>query len=150
MKFPYSVNIAPSIESGEEIVVLRPEVRIRVHGPGGVVELVALVDTGADNSIFPEELANELGVFTTPGQGPGAIGFGGQRIHLSYADVKLELQDDHSSLAWTSRVYFANVADGADTTVILGHEGFLDYFTAAFDGDDCVLELTANTLLPAE
>jgi hypothetical protein len=32
--------------------------------------------------------------------------------------------------------------------VILGHEGFLDFFTAVFDGEHCTLELTPNSGLP--
>jgi hypothetical protein len=38
--------------------------------------------------------------------------------------------------------------DASQETLILGHQGFLDYFTASFDGDECALELTPNRHLP--
>jgi hypothetical protein len=51
MRFPYSLNTATSIDTGDEIVLLRPEIPLRIHGPSGEADLLALVDTGADNSI---------------------------------------------------------------------------------------------------
>src|SRR5690348_12795108 len=80
MKFPYTLNIAPSIDSGDEIVLLRPEVPLRVHGPSGHVDVLALVDSGSDNSIFPLAVATRLGIQITVGKGPGAVAFGGQEI----------------------------------------------------------------------
>jgi hypothetical protein len=35
-----------------------------------------------------------------------------------------------------------------EETVILGHQGFLDYFTATFIGEECVLDLEPNSYLP--
>jgi hypothetical protein len=39
--------------------------------------------------------------------------------------------------------------DANQETLILGHQGFLDYFTATFDGDNCVLDLKPNPHLPS-
>ena len=149
MKFPYSVNISPAIDTGEEIVLLRPEVPLRVHGPSGVAHVQALVDTGADNCIFPQSIASLLGIRTTRGMGPGATAFGGQQIELSFAEVELELDDDeHPPIRWTARLYFADFPEDEEKTVILGHEGFLDFFVATFDGKDCVLELAPTEDMP--
>ena len=49
MKFAYTLNIVPSIETGDEIVLLRPEIPLRLYGSIGHIDLLALVDTGADN-----------------------------------------------------------------------------------------------------
>ena len=38
--------------------------------------------------------------------------------------------------------------DGHDYILILGHSGFLDYFTANFDGENGILTLTPNAELP--
>jgi hypothetical protein len=149
MRFPYSLNIARSIATGEEIVVMRPEVPIRIHAPGGVAELLALVDTGADNSIFPLSIAKALGVATTPGKGPSVTAFGGQEIALSFAQIVLELWQEGASVRWPSRVYFADFPDDSEKTVILGHEGFLDYFTATFEGEACEFTLEPNPDIPA-
>jgi len=78
MRFPYTVSVARSIDTGDEIVLLRPEVPIRVYGPAGAAELLALVDTGADNSILPLSVAHDLGIETTLGKEPAASAYGGQ------------------------------------------------------------------------
>jgi hypothetical protein len=149
MKFPYTLNIVPSIETGDEIVLLRPEIPLRVYGPAGHVDVLALVDTGADNSILPLSVARDLGLDTATGKGPAATAFGGQRIALSFADVVLELSQEDIVIRWRTRLYFADFPGDNEKAVILGHEGFLDFFTATFIGEDCVLELEPNDGIPA-
>jgi hypothetical protein len=65
MRFPYTLSIVPSIEMGEPVVLLRPEIPIRIYGPAGHADVLALVDTGADNSILPLSVARDLGIETT-------------------------------------------------------------------------------------
>jgi hypothetical protein len=146
MKFPYTLNIVPSLDTGEEIVLLRPEIPLRIFGPAGHVDVLALVDSGADNSIMPLSIAKHLGITTTPGKGPGAMAFGGERIALALAEVILELEQDDDKVRWRARIYFADVPH--EKAVILGHEGFLDYFTATFRGEDCVLDLQPGDSIP--
>jgi hypothetical protein len=148
MRFSYTLNLAPSIDTGDEIVLLRPEIPIRVYGPAGTADMLALVDTGADNSIFPLSVARDLGIETTPGKGPDAMAFGGQRISLSFAEVVLEVWQHAVVIRWRTRLYFADFPGDTERAVILGHEGFLDYFTATFDGEDCVLALEPNHSIP--
>lgn len=147
MRFDYTGLISAAPDTGEAIVVFRPEVRIRLHGPNGSEDFLALVDTGADNTILPESVARAVGIRLVPGKGPAARAFGGQEIALSYADVDLELIHADEPLRWRDRIYFlAGPAD--EETLILGHQGFLDYFTATFVGEDCALELVPNSYLP--
>jgi hypothetical protein len=148
MTFPYTLNIARAITTGDEIVVLRPEIQVLIHGPAGGAEVLALADTGADNSVFPLSIAHRLGIVTTPGKGPGAIAFGGQQIALSFANVVIELRQDGESIRWLSQLYFADFPGDSEKTAILGHEGFLDYFTAIFDGENCTVTLEPNTDIP--
>ena len=144
MRFPYTVNIAPSVDTGEEIVLLRPEVTITIHGPSGRASVLALVDSGADNTIFPLKFSRMLGIETTKGKGPGALAFGGQQIALSYAEVLLVLRDRESAFRWRTRVYFSDSPTDENQTAVLGHEGFLEFFDATFLGEECVLELVPN------
>jgi len=148
MRFPYTLSLARSIDSGDEIVLLRPEIPVRVYGPAGAAEMLALVDTGADSSILPLSIAHDLGIETIPGKGPAATAFGGQQIALSFAEVDLELSQDDDVIRWRGRLYFADFPDATEKTVILGHEGFLDYFTATFDGENCVVILEPNDSIP--
>jgi hypothetical protein len=147
MKFDYTGVISSSPDTGDAVVLFRPEVRIRLRGPHGSGDFLALVDTGADNTILPESVARVLGIPLVPGTGPAARAFGGQEIALSYADVELELVHSDGRLRWLARVYF--LAGSADEeTLILGREGFLDYFTATFIGEECVVDLVPNSYLP--
>jgi hypothetical protein len=145
MRFDYTGIISSAPDTGDPVVIFRPEVRIRVHGPIGSGDFLALVDTGADNTILPQSIAQSLGIPLVHGRGPEARAFGGQEIALSYADVELELVHPAKSLQWPARVFF--LAEGEET-LILGHQGFLDYFTATFIGEECALDLQPNSYLP--
>jgi len=148
MKFHYSAVLSPAPDTGEEVVILRPEVPLRVHGTTGSATYMALVDTGADNTILPLSIARELGITTYPAKGPSAVAFGGQPIELSYADVELEFSQDVETLRWRARVQFFGFADAQPETLVVGHQGFLDYFTAVFDGEQAVLDLQPNPEIP--
>jgi hypothetical protein len=148
MRFEYTAILSTAPDTGDPLIIFRPEVPLRVHGPHGSRDFLALVDTGADNTILPASVARELSIPLAPGQGPGATAFGGQRMALSYADVDLELVLAGGRLRWSARVFFVDASDGDDETVLLGHQGFLDYFTARFIGEECALELEPNSYLP--
>jgi predicted aspartyl protease len=147
MKFDYTAIISSSPDTSDIIVIFRPEVRIKVHSPNGSGDFLALVDTGADNTILPESIAHDLGIPLFRGKGPAATAFGGQEIALSYSDIELELVHPESNLRWMARVHFV-VEIAEKGTLILGHQGFLEYFTATFKGEDCTLDLEANDYLP--
>ena len=119
-----------------------------MYGSTGHVDLIVLVDTGADNSVFPMSIARDLGIERKIGAGPAATAFGGQRIALSFADVILAISQDGADIRWRARIYFADFPDGNDTAVIAGHEVFLDFFTAQFIGSECVLDLQPNDDMP--
>ena len=147
MRFDYTPLLSSAPDTGDSVVIFRPEVPVRVHGPNGSIDFVALVDTGADNTILPESIARDLGIPLAAGKGPAATAFGGQEIALFHADVELELLHPESTLRWLARVYF--FAKGVeDETLILGHQGFLDYFTATFRGEEYALDLEPNAYLP--
>jgi len=85
MNFPYSGFVSRAPETGEEVIIFRPEVPLRICGGKGAVVYMALVDTGADNTMLPLSIARDLGIVTTKAKGPYATAFGGQQIPLSYA-----------------------------------------------------------------
>jgi hypothetical protein len=62
--------------------------------------------------------------------------------------VVLELSQPGAAIRWRTRLYFADFPDDSEQAVILGHEGFLDYFTATFDGERCFVELEPNDMIP--
>ncbi|MHB1038529.1 MAG: pepsin/retropepsin-like aspartic protease family protein [Pirellulales bacterium] len=147
MRFEYTAIVSSAPDNGDPVVIFRPEIHLTVHGRRGSSDFLALVDSGADNTILPESIARSLDIPLHPAKGPAAKAFGGQEIALSYADVELELVHDEARLRWLARVYF--LAGGADDeTLVLGHQGFLDYFTATFIGEEFALDLEPNDYLP--
>jgi hypothetical protein len=110
---------------------------------------MALVDTGSDNTVFPLSIARELNIITHEAKGPGATAFGGQHIPLSYADVELQISDEQTSLRWHARVHFFDFPDAELETLVVGHQGFLDFFTAVFDGAQMTVDLDSNEDIPA-
>ena len=100
MRFDYTAIISASPDTGDPVVIFRPEVQIKVHGPKDSGDFLALVDTGADNTILPESIARDLEIPLITGKGPAATAFGGQEITLSYADVELDLVHPDEALRW--------------------------------------------------
>lgn len=148
MNFPYQPAITVDPVSGDGLLIGRPEVLITVHGETDARTYQALVDTGADRSVFPSSMANDLGIKLMPAMGKGGLTFSGEALKLSVGIVVLELSQDDRILRWPAAVLFHDFANPGDESVILGHAGFLEYFTATFDGSDGVLSLVANEYLP--
>ena len=148
MIFPYQSIITQAPVGDDYLLIYRPEIPITVGGPKGEAIQIGLVDTGSDNTILPKSVADELGISLRPTSGPPSNVFGGHRVQLLIGDVHLTLKAGNGSLSWRTQVYFFGFASTEDETVILGHSGFLDYFTATFDGKYGVLTLTPNDELP--
>ena len=148
MKFPYSTVISAVPGTDEYLLLRRPEIPVTIFGPGGSITLIALVDTGSDNTIFPKSVAEHLQIAIENSGGPAASAFGGQRIQLLIGEATLKLEANGEAHAWNTEVCFFNFDSPEDETVVLGHAGFLDYFTATFDGKSGTLTLIPNDELP--
>jgi hypothetical protein len=109
---------------------------VRVNGPNCDDDLDALVDTGADDILLPDYL---IGVVVVPGDQTVILGIGGSVV-VRYGTVDLELP----GYGWSARVGFH-----PGVRAVLGHAGFLEYFTATFNGRRRDLTLTPNGAAPA-
>ena len=147
MNFAYSTIIATR-PSGELTLLRRPEVPITISGPARAATYVGLVDTGADNTVLPSSVAEYLQIPIGEDEAVG-IGIGGHSIRLRSGRATLRIDAGHESLAWMAEVYFCDFEDPEDEVIVFGHAGFLDYFTAIFDGRRGVLTLNANESLPS-
>jgi predicted aspartyl protease len=149
VRFPYRVNLTPIPDSDELGIVLRPEIPITLMGPKGRVPTFGLVDTGSDITILPKRLADLLGILLLPSSEVQATVFGGAAVAMDVGEVTIRLEKDGEVRQWTDSVCFFDMAgDLSDQVAVLGHAGFLDYFTATFDGKDGHLTLVPNELLP--
>ena len=87
---------------------------------------------------FPGCCVCKLGIMVQPATGPVAEAFGGHQVALSYGDIELELIHPGGNLSWTAHVFFF-AEESDEETVIAGRDGFLEYFTATFIGDEFAL-----------
>jgi hypothetical protein len=122
----------------------RPAVPLKVIGPSGSTQRVAMVDSGADSSVFPTSIAILLEVDLAKAYLGSAVGVGTGSVGVRYARVILELDDGQSSCRWRTYVGFAPVRHA-----LFGVIGGLEYFKSTFDYAAQELALLPQANLPA-
>jgi hypothetical protein len=125
--------------------VFRPMLAVRIIGRQAAnPPIKCRLDTGADDVMVPEIEAGFLGVqldetrrvpIDSLGQGTTAI----------FETVDLEIGDGTNTWRWSARVGFH---DGTRYVYVLGQNGFLQHFTALFDGKDHRFSLQENGSFP--
>ncbi len=149
MIFSYSVVVSQDQESGDYLLFRRPEVPVTMIGPARTRTLLGLVDTGSDHTIVPMSVADNLGLDVNEFAITTANVFGGQSVRLQSGEVVLRLEADGATVTWPTLVSFFDFPSEADETIILGHAGFLEFFTSTFDGELESLTLVPNRNLPS-
>jgi hypothetical protein len=145
VRFPYlRFSVAPTPAHTGSALAYRPYIPILVVGTRGAARLDALLDTGADQVILPRSIAEPLGIDLDVGASARFRGVGGQIVTVIYGRVELEVGTRSQRIRWPATVAFLDGAGGA----ILGHTGFLEYFTATFNGQQRHVALTPNSALP--
>lgn len=149
MRFPYSSVILPEPGTGDLLIMHRPEIPVKVFGSRGAVPVIGLVDTGSDYTIFPKSVAEYLDIQVQPATDSSANVFGGHSVELFSGEVELKLTGESEEITWKTMVNFFDFGSTGDQTAILGRAGFLDFFTATFDGYEAALTLLPNPDLPS-
>jgi hypothetical protein len=151
LRFPYLPEPLtgpppPTLPSGST-VRWRPLLPVRIIGPTGRSRYFprAILDSGADDTIFPLDIAALIGVALRPDTGQG-IRWRGQLYRLRFGDVELELADESgSAYHWPATVGFS---PAPIRYPILGNAGCLYFFDTLFRGDDRTVELEVNRSYP--
>jgi hypothetical protein len=138
MRFPYT-----EVASG----TWRPIIPVFLDGPARTMPQDGLLDTGSDPILLPSGLVVLLGV----NPGPSAVtvvlrSATGQDLVCQLAQLILELTRDATQVCWLAEVA---VAPQPLRIVHWGIKGFLEYFTADFDGPNRWVTLKAGGNLPA-
>ena len=124
----------------------RPQLAVRLFGPGGRWRdfRSALVDTGADDTIFPADAATLIGAALLPGTGH-AVQWRGATYSLRFAQVELQIGAGVVTFRWPAVVAFCAAPVPYP---LLGNSGFLEFFDATFSGADHILELAPTASFP--
>lgn len=116
---------------------------MRLTGPTNTNVSDCLLDTGADETVFKEALAADIGVDLDLAE-ERLIHLAGrpQPVRCRYAAVLLRITDGvQETYEWTAVVGFVA---GRLHYNLLGHAGFLQFFDADFKGADREVILLPN------
>jgi hypothetical protein len=127
--YPYRED-PHSLRLGEP--VYRPFVPIALaNGDQSTVELMGLIDTGADSILASDVLAEQLGIDLDDHEGETTLGVGGHVAAVRYKTISLRLYpkgEDDPHIEWQAPVGFIPNWHSYGF-VLLGSVGFLDQFT---------------------
>lgn len=145
MRIPYRSRQAPSpVPSlGSAQLRYRPICQVRITGPGGDALRDGLLDSGADDTVFPESVATLIGLDLS--QAPQyTVQLAGRGPMLCrFARVTLWLSDGVSrAFEWEPFVAFVPVA--LPFMPLLGQAGTLEFFDVTLRGADHETEILPN------
>ena len=112
----------------------RPRIRIRLLYGSRFVELLALVDSGADDCIFPAEVAQDLGIPLDDERTMKYRGVGSGHITAYFADIVIDVGGTRFPL-------YAGFSDAPSVVPLLGQAGFFDRFEVRFNRPKEIVEL---------
>jgi hypothetical protein len=119
----------------------RPVIPITVIGPQGQATTFVLVDSGADDVVFPMDLAPQIGVDLSAAVKRQAQGVSApQPASLLFAPVLLELSDQNETYRWRAVVAFTQTPLRFS---LFGVAGGIEHFLTTLD-----LGAREITLLP--
>lgn len=93
----------------------------------------AVADTGAENVLVADWLADFAGVDLSATDDRVLVGIGGQVVEVAFAEVELRLHAPHNDelISWRSDIGFVPRWQ-ASFPIVAGQLGFLDQFTVTF------------------
>ena len=135
----------PVISLGGRWVRPRMLVQVTLVGPAGAQADQAMLDSGADDTVFPEQVAHKLGIDLQQAPVGEAAGVTGTPLPVRYAQATLRLTDGKEFRTWPAWIGFTPIALRQP---LLGFAGVLQYFTTTIQGDMETFEMTINRLYP--
>lgn len=123
----------------------RPVIAVALIGPGGTFAADGILDSAADDTVFPEKALTQLGLDLTNAPRGVASGVGMIPLNVRYAQVTIRVTDGKEQREWPAWVGFA---PPPFKRPLLGFAGVLQFFQADFHGDLEFVELQVNQLYP--
>lgn len=130
MKFKYK-KLAPGL--------IRPIIPVTLHYNNQSIMYEALVDSGADISMFPAQIGTLLGIDVKGGRKGDLGGVVGKSVDAYYHDIDIEIGDNvtHGTAGFIDESKFDHG--------FLGQLGIFSYYSVHFFYRNGVVELRPNT-----
>lgn len=144
LRFPFLplATRQPVPALGGALVRYRPILSVRLFGPLGSRLFDGCLDCASDDTIFPQTLAQSLGIDLTGASKGESRPVDGVAISYLYARIRLRISDGWEQCEWEAMVGFANLQL---RWALLGHAGFLDFFDITLFGSRRETILTPNS-----
>ncbi|OGJ43433.1 hypothetical protein A3J23_02345 [Candidatus Peregrinibacteria bacterium RIFCSPLOWO2_02_FULL_48_14] len=137
MRFKYS-----EYTGSDGNVIFRPVVVLTLKHGDKFIQTEAVIDSGADFTILPIEIAGILCIKLDSRTKTTFHGAGSNAFTVYPSPVKIEhmlRQGGFRTIKWSVKVFFAE----AQPTILLGYQGFLERFRIILDGKKKELEIAA-------
>lgn len=132
MKYKYSGDFS---SSGKKMIK-RPVVEVELYNGDKSIKGLALIDSGADKSLFNIEYAKEIGIELAGARKENFIGIGGREItcHIVEIEIKIEHIDKRCRIE-------VGFIESETVSMLLGQEGFFDQHRIKFEKDHDAFEI---------
>lgn len=128
MKFKYS-----EYTDENNIKIFRPTIPIVFKNKSKFIQTEAIIDSGADFTILPIEVAGILDIKLDRHTKATFHGAGGNPFPVYPSPINIEhilRQSGFRTINWQTKVFFAE----SQPAILLGHKGFLEKFRVTLDG----------------
>jgi hypothetical protein len=123
----------------------RPLVHVTLLSGSNTAFANGLLDSGADDTVFPDSVALRLGLDLSNAPLGEATGIIATPVPVRYAQVTLRLTDGHEFCEWLAWVGFTAAPLRQP---LLGFAGCLQFFDSDFRGEREEVDLATNSLYP--
>ena len=120
-----------------------PSIPVILSGSGSKYQFIALLDSGADVSVIPKEVA-ELLDLDLSGNKEEARGIGG-KVPAIQSKINIELGKPHEMYNYNIPVKVILNEIDEEIPIILGRAGFFDKFLITFNQKDEKITLKPNS-----
>jgi len=136
MKFQYTSTIATNTKGKR---TKRPIVELELLGKSENLNVLGLIDSGADTTLMNIEYAKVLGINLEQAAKKEFLGIGSVRVTTFLSSVTMKVK--HFDTPITTPVAFT---DSASVDVLLGQEDFFECFRIKFEKDHDTFDLSLS------
>jgi len=130
------------VKRPNEVEIKSPSIPVNLSGDGSKYQFMALIDSGADISVIPKEVAELLGL-NLDKKKEEARGIGGI-VPAIQTSINIEIGKPHEmyNLNIPVKVILSNIDE--EIPILLGRVGFFDKFIITFDQKEEKIILKRN------